>query len=167
MRYIISISILFWGFTATTQQSLLSPGQFLGYDLGDRFTPHHKVIDYFKYVAESVDNLKLVEYGETYEHRPLVVAIITSPENFGQLETIRLDNLRRAQLEDGNITTKKSIVWLSYNVHGNETSSTEASMATLYELANRNKIGCKIQWSSSILVSIPMEEIDMLIGLTR
>ncbi|MCZ6899749.1 MAG: hypothetical protein O7F74_05895, partial [Bacteroidetes bacterium] len=61
MRYFISISLLFWGFTATTQQSLLSPGQFLGYDLGDRFTPHHKVIDYFKYVAESVDNLKLVE----------------------------------------------------------------------------------------------------------
>lgn len=136
MRYFISISILYWGFIASAQQSLLSPRQFLGYDLGDRFTPHHKVIDYFKYVAESVDNLKLVEYGETYEHRPLVVAIITSPENFGQLETIRLDNLRRAQLEEGNITTKKSIVWLSYNVHGNETSSTEASMATLYELAN-------------------------------
>jgi len=35
---------------------------------------------------------------------------------------------------DGTPTTNVAIVWLSYNVHGNESSSTEASMATLYEL---------------------------------
>ena len=28
----------------------------------------------------------------------------------------------------------KAIVWLSYSVHGNESSSTEASMQTIYEL---------------------------------
>ena len=29
-----------------------------------------------------------------------------------------------------------AIVWLSYNVHGNESSSTEAAMKTLYKLVN-------------------------------
>ena len=33
------------------------------------------------------------------------------------------------------------VVWLSYNVHGNESSSTEASMKTAYELL-KNKYNC-------------------------
>ena len=38
-----------------------------------------------------------------------------------------------------NATNKKAIVWLSYNVHGNEASSTEAAMLTLYELVTNKK----------------------------
>ena len=37
---------------------------------------------------------------------------------------------------EGTPSTKVAIVWLSYNVHGNEANSMEASMKTLYELVN-------------------------------
>ena len=38
-------------------------------------------------------------------------------------------------LEYGELTENtKAIVWLSYNVHGNETLSSEAAMHSLYEL---------------------------------
>jgi len=118
-------------------QQLLSPEEFLGYAPGDRFTRHHRVIEYFRHVAGEVSNVKIVQYGETYEHRPLVYAIITSGENFRNLEEIRLNNLKRTGLIEGAPTAdKKAIVWMSYNVHGNESSSTEASMLTLYALAN-------------------------------
>jgi hypothetical protein len=40
-------------------------------------------------------------------------------------------------MTDGSSSAdKKAIVWLSYNVHGNEANSTEASMQTLYELSD-------------------------------
>jgi hypothetical protein len=119
------------------QQKLLSPKEFLGYELGDRFTRHHRVVEYYKHVADVMDNVSLTQYGETYEYRPLVYAVVTSPENFKNIEQIRTDNLKRATLVDGAPSTaRKAIVWLSYNVHGNEANSIEASMWTLYELAN-------------------------------
>jgi hypothetical protein len=118
-------------------QKLLSPKEFLGYELGDRFTRHYKVMEYFKHVADVMPNVELITYGETYEHRPLVYAVVTSTDNFANREQIRQDNLKRAGLLEGSPSAdKKAIVWMSYNVHGNEASSLEASMWTLYDLAN-------------------------------
>ncbi|HMJ69311.1 MAG TPA: M14 family metallopeptidase [Cyclobacteriaceae bacterium] len=123
--------------TSFAQTALQSPEQFLGYNLGDRFTRHHRVVEYFKHVDEALGNVKVQQYGETYEHRPLIFAVIASPENFANLEQIRLDNLKRAGMAEGQGSgSKVAIVWLSYNVHGNEANSTEASMKTLYELVN-------------------------------
>lgn len=111
-----------------------SPKEFLGYELGERFTRHHRVIEYFQHVAANSPKVVLKEYGRTYEDRPLVYAIVTSEANHQNIETIRLDNLKRAGLESGSPSTNLPIVWLSYNVHGNESVSMEASMATIYEL---------------------------------
>ena len=120
----------------TSFAQLKSPDEFLGYSLGDYFTRHHRVIEYFKHVDEVMPNVQVIQYGETYERRPLVMAVLTAPENFSQLQTIREDNLRRAGVLPGQPTTKIGIVWLSYNVHGNEANSTETSMKTLFELVN-------------------------------
>ena len=40
-------------------QELQSPESKLGYSLGDKFTFHHQVVDYFKYLAESSDQIIL------------------------------------------------------------------------------------------------------------
>ncbi len=111
-----------------------SPKEFLGYELGERFTRHHRVMEYFQHVAANSPKVVLKEYGRTYEDRPLVYAIITSEANHQNIETIRQDNLRRARLQTGSVSTAVPIIWLSYNVHGNESVSMEASMATIYEL---------------------------------
>ena len=42
-------------------------------------------------------------------------------------------------LEGSPTATDVAIVWLSYNVHGNEASSTEAAMLTLYKLLTERK----------------------------
>ncbi|MCG1036333.1 M14 family metallopeptidase [Polaribacter sargassicola] len=120
-------------------QTIQSPSEFLGYEIGSRFTRHHKVVDYFKYVSETLSNVKLEKYGETNEHRPLYVSYISSQENIDNLENIRKNNLAQTGIIDGNTDNKKAIVWLSYNVHGNEASSTEASMLTIYELVTNKK----------------------------
>ena len=118
------------------QINLQSPAAFLGYEPGARFTRHHRVVEYFRHVDEALANVTVVQYGETYEGRPLIVAIVSSPENASRIEQIREDNLKRAGIMSGNPSGKTGIVWLSYNVHGNEANSTETSMRTLYELVN-------------------------------
>ena len=111
----LGLSCLFILFSSCLiAQTLQSPAEFLGYQLGERFTSHHRILDYFEYVAAAKSNIKIEPYGETNEHRPLVVAYITSPENFNKLEEIRLNNLRRTGLESGNVDENDiAIVWLS------------------------------------------------------
>ncbi len=130
-------------------QTIQSPSEFLGYELGTRFTRNHQVVAYFKYVSEHSKAIELKKYGETNEHRPLYLSFISSEENIENLEQIRKDNLKRTGLLDGNATLEVGIVWLSYNVHGNEASSSEASMLTLYKLITE-----KQDWLKNTLVII-------------
>ena len=133
-RTLISFSLIFCSIAINAQ--LQSPAQFLGYEPGEKFTAHWRVVDYFRHAALQSKNIRLVEYGKTEEGRPLLVAIVASSENISQLERIRTNNLRLASMgsERGTEAGAPAIVWLSYNVHGNEASSTEASMLTLYSL---------------------------------
>ena len=143
---LLFIAIAAISFT-TNAQTLKSPAEFLGYELGSQYTRHHKVVDYFMYVSQNSKNVQLEKYGETNEQRPLYVSFISSEENIKNIEAIREDNLKRAGILKGNPTSEVALVWLSYNVHGNETSSSEAAMQTLYEL-----ITSKQDWLKNTLV---------------
>ncbi len=75
---------------AGTSQTLKSPSEFLGYELGSQFTRHHEVIAYFNYVASTLPGqVQLQPYGYTNERRPLMIALLSSLENMGRLESIR------------------------------------------------------------------------------
>ena len=55
------------------------------------------------------------------------------------LEQIRQKNLGQTGLIEDRGAGETAIVWLSYNVHGNEASSTEAAMNTIYLLLTEKK----------------------------
>ena len=137
IKSLLLIAILFVG--STFSQQIKSPSEFLGYEIGSRFTRQHKVVDYFKYVSSTLENVQLEKYGETNEHRPLYLSYISSQENINNLDNIRKSNLSQTGILEGNPDNKIAIVWLSYNVHGNEASSTEAAMLTMYELVTQKK----------------------------
>ncbi|SEL42580.1 M14 family metallopeptidase [Parapedobacter koreensis] len=130
-----------------------SPREFLGYEIGARFTPHHRVVAYFEHVAATNKDVKLVSYGTSNEWRPLIAAFVSSSANMANLETIRKDNLKRAGLESGEATTRVPITWLSYNVHGNEAVSCETAMKTLWELVNPANTETK-KWLENTVVVI-------------
>ncbi|WP_325134224.1 M14 family metallopeptidase [Hymenobacter sp.] len=117
---------------------LLTPAQFLGYALGSRFTPQADVNRYAAHVvAHAPGQMKLVRYGQTYEHRPLLVVEVASRENFAKLDDIAHNNRRLAGLDPGAASRQlPAVAWLSYNVHGNEAVSSEAVLQILYDLAN-------------------------------
>jgi hypothetical protein len=135
---------------------LKSPEEFLGYKIGAKFTPHYRLIDYFRSVAAAVPSMvKLEQYGQTNEGRSLMVAYVSSAGNISNIETIRSNNLKLSGANGAAAATANApaIVWLSYNVHGNEASSSEASMLTLYALVDPGNTQAK-QWLQNTLVVI-------------
>lgn len=157
MRKYILLLVVMAVTAAAGAQSIPSPQQFLGYPLGSRFTPHYQLVNYFKAVAAArPDMVKTEKYGETYEHRELTLAYVGLPAQLSRLEEIRLNNLRMAgRLKDkpADTTNFPAVVWLSYNVHGNEPSSSEAAMQTLYALVNPDNKPTK-QWLENTIVII-------------
>ncbi len=126
-------------FNPTFSQTPPSPENYLGYKLGTQYTPHYKIAGYVKAIAQAYpDMVKVEKYGETFEGRELLLAFVSSSQNIQRLDEIRANNLRLSGImkdKTGN-GSAPAIVWLSYNVHGNEPSSSEAAMRTLYALVD-------------------------------
>jgi len=158
MKKLLFASLMILAISTSFAQGLQSPEQYLGYKIGSRYTRHYKIVEYFRAVAQAKPEMvKLEKYGETNEGRELMLAFIASPENMQKLDAIRNNNLRLAGM--GNDKTSAStesapaIVWLSYNVHGNETSSSEAALLTLYALVDPNNAQTK-EWLKNTIVVI-------------
>lgn len=113
-----------------------TPDEFLGYKLGDRYTTHARILDYFNELAKKSNLITVQKFGETYEGRPLVMATITSAKNRANLEAIRRDVVSLSASADTVEAAKANdiaarapvVVLLAFGVHGNESSSAEAAM---------------------------------------
>ena len=154
-RFLFSVTLFFF---ISADAQLRSPEDFLGYKIGTRFTPHWKIVNYFQHVAANASaNVKLEQYGQTNEGRPLLLSFISSADNISKLEQIRLNNLRLANLSKDRAAAIEegapALVWLSYNVHGNETSSSEAAMMTIWALVDPSNTKTK-EWLKNTVVII-------------
>jgi Zinc carboxypeptidase len=131
LTYLFSLLI---SFSAYSQ--LKSPSEYFGVESGSVLHRHHQMVEYVDYLVKSkVNNAKIIEYGKTTEGRKMFVCVVSSAQNISQLNTIRENNLKSIGLLVGNSSQKSpAIAWLSYNVHGNEPVSMEASMEVLYKL---------------------------------
>ncbi len=156
IRFLKHFSVLFLLVISSiiaSAQTVPSPANYLGYTVGTRFTRHHQIVSYFNTVAQAKpDMVKIIPYGKTNEGRDLLVAAIGLPENISRLEEIRKHN---NGLTDGSVTdlNQPTIVWLSYNVHGNEPASSEAAMLTLYALVDPSNTKTK-EWLKHAIVMI-------------
>jgi len=161
MKKFALLFVLLVGFSTSKAQKIQSPAEFLGYPAGDQFTYYYRIVEYFRYVAQTSKNVKLVQYGTTNEGRPLLAAFIASDENINRLEEIRQNNLRLAGLSSGQGSTDfPAIVWLSYNIHGNEPSSSEAAMQMIYQLVDPSNAQTKTWLKNTVVVIDPCQNPD-------
>ncbi|MEN0046827.1 MAG: M14 family zinc carboxypeptidase [Bacteroidota bacterium] len=123
-------------------KNIPSPKDFLGYELGEAMTLYTQTANYFEQLDQTSDRIKVSNYGETYEGRPLIYAVITSVKNHARLDEIRQNNLALAagkEITSQELTNRVDkqpiVVSFSYNIHGNEASCTEAAMQVAYRLA--------------------------------
>ncbi len=139
---------------SSLNQKIPTPEQFLGYPIGTYYTRHDQVVAYFRELAKASDRVHVESIGKTYEQREQIVVTITSPANYSNLEQIRKEHLNQidpAKPTLGN--TAPVIIHLGYGVHGNETSSTEASLLAGYYLAASDDAETQ-QWLSSSVIFI-------------
>ena len=153
MRKILIASFLTIFSGVLFAQTVQTPEAFLGYKVGTRFTRHHRLVEYAKYIAQArPDMVKTEKYGETNEGRELMIAVISSPENMQKLESIRQNNLKLAAADQSaQADQSPAIVWLSFNVHGNEASSSEAFLLTIHALTDPSNTQTK-EWLKNTVV---------------
>jgi hypothetical protein len=119
-----------------------SPAQVLGYELGERFTPYAGVREYARALAAAApDRVRYLPYGQTYEGRELFQLVIARPEVMARLDQVLATNAELTRPETSVQRAQQiaaqnpAVVYFSYGVHGNESSSSEAGMWTAYDLA--------------------------------
>lgn len=143
-------------------QNLPSPGEFLSTEYSQEFSYHHEVVGYFHSIAEKSENVIVKRYGETYQKRPLIMAVVSSEDNLKRIEDIRKNNLIAAGLMEGTYdpSLAKGIVWLGYTVHGNESAGTECSMQLLHDLATHRHPDTERWLQDMIIIIEPCQNPD-------
>ncbi|HEY7911788.1 MAG TPA: M14 family zinc carboxypeptidase [Blastocatellia bacterium] len=143
--------------------------QVLGYDAGERITSHAGLMKYLEALSSAVPNqVKLFEYGKTWEGRKLIYAAVGSEANIKRLDAIRsamqrlADPRRTPQAEAKQlIADLPAVIWLGYGVHGNEISSPDAALLTAYHLiAARNDRVVEDILSNVVVLIDPIQNPD-------
>ena len=106
--------------------SIPTPESFLGWQIGDWHISHDLQQAYMRLLAASSDRIELVEIGRTYEDRPLLNLIFTSPENHARLEELRTLHVNWNKpdggLSDFDIDRVPAVLYQGFSIHGNEPS---------------------------------------------
>lgn len=128
------------------RENVPKPQSVLRFDVGDHHTTYAQMEQVINAIAAAAsDRVKLFDIGTTNEHRMQHIVAISSPENMARLDEIRAQNARltdprkTSASEAASISQNNpTIAWMAYTIHGNESSSFEAFMQVIYQLAASN-----------------------------
>ena len=119
--------------------SVPKPKDVIYHEVGEWHVTHDRLINYMQALAKAVpDRIRLEVMGSTYEGRPQILLIITSPANHQNLEKIRqqhvqvTDPSRSASL---NTAAMPIVIYIGHSIHGNEPSGANAALLSAYYLA--------------------------------
>ena len=118
--------------------------------------------------AAAPERTRLVEYARSWEGRPLWIFVVGSADRISKLDTVKAGlkkladpRTTTAAERDELIKTLPVSVWLLHGVHGNEISSSDASLAEAYHLlAARNDAGVDAILANALVIIDPMENPD-------
>lgn len=115
------------------------PKEVIFHEVGEWHVTHDRLLNYMQALARAVpQRIRLETIGATYEGRPQVLLIITSPKNQQNLEAIRqqhvqlTDPARSAGLRTADMPV---VLYIGHSIHGNEPSGANAALLSAYYLA--------------------------------
>ncbi|MEM8909805.1 MAG: M14 family zinc carboxypeptidase, partial [Bacteroidota bacterium] len=138
-----------------------SPKTYWGDEWGTTYTVYARIADYVQALAAASDRIQIKEYGQTYEGRRLYRLVISSVANHQQMETLRENNLRLtdpslpASEAEKLIETLPVFTSFSYNIHGNEGSTTPAALQVAYRLAAATDAATQALLDQSVIILYP------------
>ncbi|HEX4999656.1 MAG TPA: M14 metallopeptidase family protein, partial [Terriglobia bacterium] len=127
------------------EETITSPRSEFGHEIGDDYllVNYSQLTAYWNKLARESDRMTVEEIGRTEEGRPMIMAIITSPENHRRLERYRniaaglarakglTDEMAQAMAREG-----KAVVWIDGGLHANEVLGAQQLIATVYNLVS-------------------------------
>ncbi len=159
----------FWLEPTTYETAIPTEQAVLGHAPGERISSHAEILQYMRSLAAAAPKrMKIFEYGQTWEHRTLIYAVIGSEANIARLDQIQADMIRLADPRKTSPSDAArlsaqlpALVWLAYGVHGNEISSPDAALLTAYHLlaARQDKVVDEILAKDLVLID-PLENPD-------
>lgn len=135
MKNIIAFILLLFSVSLCAQ--IKSPEEFLGYPIGTKFTYHHQIVAFSRYLATQSNGLAQWQvYGYTSEGREQGQMVIANLPTGVSLEQVQQNHQKRIQGEKAD-PSLPVIINLSFNVHGNEAAGSEAALNTMYALISK------------------------------
>jgi hypothetical protein len=125
------------------RQNVPRPQSILRFPVGEFHTNYALMERVIASIAQAApDRVRVMDIGETNEHRMMHLVAISSPENISRLEQIkaniaRLSDPRSVSPQEAErlVAEMPVLVWLNYTIHGNESASFETMMQVVYQLA--------------------------------
>jgi hypothetical protein len=146
--------------------AITSPEQAIA-GFGEQKASSQQLFDYTGTVDGESDRVTSATFATSVLGRPLSYALVSTPENLGNIDAIVADN--RA-LRDPRVTSEAeaatlaqdspAIVWYYANVHGNEPSPGDAAAKILYELAARTDCEVETMLQNLVVGIIPTQNPD-------
>ncbi len=127
--------------------AITNPKAAFGFDLGDDYQLANftQLSAYWRRLDQESDRVSVVQYGTSSEGRPMLMAVVTSPENQRNLARCK-DIARRLALAEGLTDEQahqlaaegKAVVWIDAGLHATEVANAQALTEMLYQMASRN-----------------------------
>ena len=125
--------------SVTYSPDVPKPEDVIYHHVGEYHVTHDRLVNYMKALAAAVPSrIKLETMGLTYEDRPQVLLVITSPKNQQRLEEIRQQHLLLSDPSKSasvDIENMPIVVYIGHSIHGNEPSGANAALLSAYYLA--------------------------------
>ncbi|MFT4973402.1 MAG: hypothetical protein ACI97N_000418 [Cognaticolwellia sp.] len=122
----------------TYDESIPTPEEFLGFQIGEWHLTHDQLVFYLKALAAASDRITLEEYARSYEDKPLILLTITSPKNHQNIDAIKAEHAKIANPNESkklDISKMPTVLYQGYTIHGNEPSGSNAAPLYAYYLA--------------------------------
>ncbi len=149
---------------ATAQSGdIASFADIVGHDFGERITVHHQMESYLRYLGETSPLVELIEQGESWEGRQLLLAVITSEANHARLAEIKANAGRLGdprQLSDADAATliadQPAILYMGGSIHGFELSGSEGVLKLIEHVTTRDDAETAALLDNTVLLLDPM-----------
>jgi Zinc carboxypeptidase len=126
------------------------PQDVLGYQVGDWHVRHDQLVRYMEKLAETSSRVKIETIGHSWEQRPLLHLVISTPENLARLEEIRKEHLEGIAGKRP-VEERPVVIWIGYSIHGNEPSGANAALLFAYYLAAAEQVADQLKEAVIIL----------------
>lgn len=132
-----------------------------GHEIAERISTSGEIEAYLQRLAAASPRVTYQRQGRSWEGRPLMLAVVTSPENHARLDEIRdvarrLDDPRLSAPTAAELQRQPVIVWLGGSIHGFELSGTEGLLLLLEHLTTRDDADTQALLANTVVLVDPI-----------